>query len=229
MIIEGLQKLTLLDYPGKAACTVFLHGCNYRCPFCHNASLVTRRNETSLSLNELGAFFEKRKHILDGVCVTGGEALLDKDIAQLLAFCKSFGFSVKLDTNGSFPDKLEALISEGLVDYVAMDIKSSPERYALACGVKDYDVTPVMKSVELLMNGKTEYEFRTTVVRELHTNEDLISIGKWITGARAYFLQQFTDSGDLISGGLSAYSKDEMHALAQAVRVYVPAVAVRGV
>ena len=232
MLISGLQKLTLLDYPGHVACTVFTGGCNFRCPFCHNAPLVLPER---LQADEDGsatvlAFLKKRQGILDGVAVTGGEPLLHKDMADFLREIKNLGFAVKLDTNGSFPDRLRELVEAGLVDRVAVDIKNSPALYAKTIGVPGFDLTPVERTVDYLLGGPVEYEFRTTVVKGLHTRESLIEAARWIAGAKEYFLQQFKDSGDVIAiEGLSAFTGEEMHALADAVRPYVPAVQVRGV
>ena len=231
MLISGLQKLTLLDYPGKVACTVFTGGCNFRCPFCHNASLVLPQRLTQdITEEEVLAFLKKRSGMLDGVAVTGGEPLLHADIAPFLRKVRDLGYKIKLDTNGSFPDRLEQLIREGLVDRVAMDIKNSPAQYAVTAGIAGFDITPIMKSRDLLLSGVVEAEFRTTVVKGLHTRESLMEAAKWITGASEYYLQQFKDSGDILDGStLSAFNSEEMLALAEAVRPYVPSVQVRGV
>ena len=231
MLISGLQKLTLLDYPGKVACTVFTGGCNFRCPFCHNASLVLPQRLTQdITEEEVLAFLKKRSGMLDGVAVTGGEPLLHADIAPFLRKVRDLGYKIKLDTNGSFPDRLEQLIREGLVDRVAMDIKNSPAQYAVTAGIAGFDITPIMKSRDLLLSGVVEAEFRTTVVIGLHTRESLMEAAKWIAGASEYYLQQFKDSGDILDGStLSAFNSEEMLALAEAVRPYVPSVQVRGV
>lgn len=231
MFLSGLQKLTLLDYPGKVACTVFTAGCNLRCPFCHNAGLVLpERLWQDVTEEDVFAFLKKRTGILDGVAITGGEPLLHAELPAFLRKIKSLGFLVKLDTNGCFPDRLEALLSEGLVDRVAMDIKNSPSLYAETAGIPGLDLTGIERSKNLLLSGTVEYEFRTTVVKGLHTRESLIEAAKWIAGAKEYYLQQFKDSGDVIAiGGLSAYDEKEMHALADAVSSYIPGVQVRGV
>ena len=231
MLISGLQKLTLLDYPGTVACTVFTGGCNFRCPFCHNASLVlpeelSRDNEEEQVL----AFLKKRVGILDGVAVTGGEPLLHPDMPAFLEKVRALGYKIKLDTNGSFPERLIEIVSAGLVDRVAMDIKNSPALYGKTVGLEHFDLGPVEKSKDFLLSGRVEYEFRTTVVRGLHTAESLTEAAKWIAGAREYYLQQFKDSGNVIApDSLGAYDGPEMHALADAVRPYVPSVQVRGV
>ncbi len=231
MYLGGLQKLTLLDYPGKVACTVFTAGCDLRCPFCHNASLVIPgRAGEGLGEDELFAFLEKRRGILDGVAVTGGEPLLHPELPELLARIKSLGFAVKLDTNGTFPARLREIVSAGLADMVAMDIKTSPERYPVVTGVPGLDVSPVKESAAYLMEGHVPYEFRTTVVRGLHETADFESIGRWIAGAQAYYLQSYVDSGDLIAPGeLGSFGKDELNTMAETVRPYVPSVKIRGI
>ncbi len=228
MKIKGLQKLTLLDYPGRLAATVFLGGCNFRCPFCHNASLVVRGDDNEISEEELLAFLETRRGKLSGVCITGGEPTLNPSLPSFISKIRALGYSVKLDTNGTNPDMLEELVKGGLVDYVAMDIKSSPERYGAVSGVPGLDISAVERSVEFLLLGEVEYEFRTTVVRELHTVEDIEAIGRWIQGAQAYFLQPFKDSGDIIENGFSSYSEAEISQLLAAVRAYIPNAQIRG-
>lgn len=230
MVIQGLQKLTLLDYPEKVACTVFTAGCNFRCPFCHNASLVidTYKNK-EIPSEEFFDFLKKRQGILDGVCVTGGEPLIQHGIEDFLRRIKELGYAVKLDTNGSFPDKLARIVEAGLVDYVAMDIKNSQESYGRTIGIEDYDLRNIHRSVQYLLGDAVPYEFRTTVVRQFHQRSDFKSIGKWIRGARHYYLQQFVDSGDLIQPGLSGYNKDIMGQALEIVKPYVPNAELRGV
>ena len=202
MLIYGLQKLSLLDYPGKLAATIFTGGCNLSCPFCHNASLVTHFSECErISEDEVLSFLEKRKGLLDGVCITGGEPLLQEDLADFIIKIRKMGFLIKLDTNGTLPEKLDSLIRRSLVDYVAMDIKNSFEKYPLTVGIPDFDPTPVFESAEILMQGAIPYEFRTTLVRAFHTDEDIEKIGITIKGAKNYFLQNFEDSGDLVGFG----------------------------
>ncbi len=231
MFLSGLQKLTLLDYPGKVACTVFTGGCNFRCPFCHNAPLVLPgRLAHDTTEEEILSFLKKRVGVLDGVAVTGGEPLLHPDIDEFLRKVKDLGYKIKLDTNGSFPDHLEAIVNEGLVDRIAMDVKNSPELYAVTVGLPRYDLTNVERSKNFLLSGVIDYEFRTTVVKGLHTEESLIGAAKWIEGAKEYYLQQFKDSGDVIDiNGLSAFSEAEMRDLLQAVSAIIPAAALRGV
>ena len=231
MQIAGLQKLTLLDYPGRVACTVFTPGCNFRCPFCHNAPLVLpERLGCDTTEDEVLAFLKKRVGILDGVAITGGEPLLHKDIGAFLEKVRALGYKIKLDTNGSFPERLIELVRGGLVDRVAMDVKNAPALYSKTVGLEPFDLAPVERSKDFLLSGAVEYEFRTTVVKGLHTRESLIEAAKWIEGAKEYYLQQFKDSGDVIAlEGLGAFDEKEMHALAEAVRPIVPAVEVRGV
>ena len=232
MKVTGIQKLTLLDYPGTVAYTVFTAGCNFRCPFCHNAMLVLPEQITQdyLTDDEVFDFLRKRRGVLDGVAVTGGEPLLHKDMPDFLARVKELGYKIKLDTNGSNPDLLREIVEKKLVDRVAMDIKNAPEKYAETIGFEHFDLGPVEESKNFLLAGNMDYEFRTTVVRGIHTEESLIGAAKWIQGAGEYYLQQFKDSGNLVLGeGLSAYDEKQMHALADAVREYVPAVEVRGV
>ena len=231
MLISGLQKLTLLDYPGKVACTVFTGGCNFRCPFCHNAPLVLpERLAHDTDEEQVLAFLKKRQGTLDGVAITGGEPLLHKDIAQFLEKVKALGYSIKLDTNGSFPERLIEIVSAGLVDRVAMDIKNSPELYPQTTGCETLDMAKIDRSREFLLSGAVDYEFRTTVVKGLHTEESLVSAAKWISGAKEYYLQQFKDSGDVLDiGTLCAFDEREMHTLCESVRRYVPTAQVRGV
>ena len=232
MRISGLQKMTLLDYPGLVACTVFTGGCNFRCPFCHNASLVLPEamQPSDLTMDEVLAFLKKRQGLLDGVAITGGEPLLHADMADFLREVKALGYRVKLDSNGTFPDRLISLVEEGLVDRVAMDIKNDPALYAKTAGLETMDMAAVTKSKDYLLSGAVEYESRTTVVRGLHTRDSLIAAARWIEGAQAYFLQQFKDSGELIAPeGLGAFTDEEMHALAEAVRPIIPSVQTRGV
>ena len=221
MIIEGMRKLTLLDFPGRCAATLFTHGCNLRCPFCHNASLVTRAPESEITAAEVYAFLEKRTGLLDGVCITGGEPLINKEVFELMRGIRARGVGVKVDTNGFFPEALARVLSEGLADDVAMDIKASPEGYAAATGIPDIDITPVRESIALLMSGKTDFEFRTTAVKGLHTKKDFEGIADMIAGEEKYFIQRFVDSGDLIGGGYSAFSPEEEWEILQAVRTRV--------
>ena len=228
MKISGLQKLTLLDYPGKMACTVFTYGCNFRCPFCHNALLVTEENSDNISEDEFFAFLKKRQGILDGVCISGGEPTLQNDLAEFIGKIKALGYAVKLDTNGSRPEVLRNLIKEKLVDYVAMDIKNSPAKYSLTCGC-EVNTVPIKESVSIITESGIGHEFRTTTVRELHTADDFREIAQWLKGDSRYFLQHFEDSGNLIGDNLSAFDKNEMTAFAEVIRENLPNVTIRGV
>ncbi len=230
MKIHGLQKLTLLDFPERTACTVFTAGCNFRCPFCHNASLVVDvPKETEMTEADFFRFLKKRNGILDGVCISGGEPLLQPDMKEFIMQIKELGFAVKLDTNGSFPDRLISLIESGLLDYVAMDIKNSPDTYAFTAGVDVLDMENIKKSVSYLQEGRIPYEFRTTVVKNYHSKEDFERIGQWICGTEKYFLQTFVDSGDLIGKKTRGCTTEEMQEFLRSVRKYVPNAALRGV
>ena len=229
MRIQGFQKLTLLDYPGLVACTVFTGGCNFRCPFCHNAPLVLPGQEPPLETEEVLDILRRRRGLLDGVCVSGGEPLLQPDIGDFLQKLRDMGYRIKLDTNGSFPQRLRALIETGLVDMVAMDIKNAPEKYAQTVGVPGFDLGPVKESAALLMEGRVDFEFRTTVVKPLHEAEDFAKIGRWLQGARNYYLQQFRDSGALIDArGLGAYTEEEMKLFAETAKPFIPHTYLRG-
>lgn len=230
MRISGFQKMTLLDFPGRVACTVFTAGCNMRCPFCHNAALVTHiDNSVSFGEDEILDYLKKRKGLLDGVCITGGEPLLQAGIEDFIAKVKAIGYAVKLDTNGTFPEKLISLVDKGLVDYVAMDIKNCKEKYAATAGIGTLDINAIEQSVEFLLKGRVEFEFRTTIVKELHTVEDIAAIGKWIKGAPRYFLQNFVDSGDLICGDMSAAPRDELYKMQQKAQEFVVNTEIRGI
>lgn len=228
MLIKGLQKLTLLDYPEKMACTVFTAGCNFRCPFCHNASLVLGENDGIVTEREFFDFLKKRQGVLEGVCITGGEPTLQPDIDGFIQRIKQLGFLVKLDTNGYRPDVLKRLVEFGLVDYVAMDIKNCPEKYAVTAGCEKFDIELISESVDFLLSGAVDYEFRTTVVKELHAPQDIEKIGEWISGAKRYYLQCFEDSGDLISSGLGSYDKNTMQSLVKLIKPRITAIEIRG-
>lgn len=227
MRISGLQKTTLLDFPGRVACTVFLNGCNFRCPFCQNAEILDGRGGENIPPEEFFAFLEKRKNILDGVCVSGGEPLLHAEAVGFLRKIKDRGYAVKLDTNGAFPARLERIVKEGLADFVAMDIKNSPQKYARTAGVA-VDIAAIRESAAFLMECGVGYEFRTTVVKELHRAEDFIRIGEWLRGAKRYFLQTFRDGETVLRPGLTSCSDAEMRAFKQLLKPYIPSVMIRG-
>lgn len=230
MNIQGFQKLTLLDYPGKMACTVFTAGCNLRCPFCHNARLVIDpEKETEFTVDEILAYLKKRSGILDGVAITGGEPLLQPDIDVFIEKVKELGYPVKLDTNGTFPEKLKELVNRGLIEYVAMDIKNSPAIYSETVGVSGFDLQKIKESISFLLEGRVDYEFRTTVVRELHSVFEIDGIGKMIKGAKRHYIQAFRDSGELIGFDLNPVSKDEMEQMKNVMLKYVDSCEIRGI
>ena len=231
MFLAGLQKLSLLDYPGLVACTLFTQGCNLRCPFCHNAGLVLPEAfGEQLDTDEVLAFLEKRRRVLDGVCVTGGEPLMHNEIMPFFHRIREMGYRIKLDTNGFFPERLQALVNEDLIDYVAMDIKNGPSHYAETIGIPAPKMDAVEESKNFLLSGAVDYELRTTVVRGLHTRESLMEAARWIRGTKAWYLQQFRDSGAILSNnGLSAFTEEEMRQLLTAVREIIPHAELRGI
>ena len=231
MVIGGIQKLTLLDYPGKVAATIFTAGCNFRCPFCHNAPLVTDINkEYFISEDEIFGFLKKRVGILDGVVITGGEPTLMKDLPEFISKIKALGYQVKLDTNGSDPDMLQYLIDEKMVDYVAMDIKNALPKYPETAGVDgSFDLDAIKRSADILMQGKVDFEFRTTVIHPYHTEDDFEQIGKWLAGKEKFFLQSFVDSGNLVGQGVYGATKEEMIAFRDKLKLYVENAQIRGI
>ena len=230
MNISGIQKLTLLDFPGKLACTVFTSGCNFRCPFCHNASLVLPGMSDHIDEQEVFSFLKKREGILEGVCITGGEPCLQPDLETFIRKVRDIGFAVKLDTNGSFPEKLSSLLEKGLLDYVAMDIKTSKERYPEVCGVQNERLFEnVQKSVEILKSSSVPHEFRTTTARELQTKEDFEKIGRWLSGEKRYFIQQYEASGELVGDEMTPYEKEELTEFAKLMKNFVENVEIRGI
>lgn len=229
MQIHGFNKTTLLDFPKHLAATIFTGGCNFRCPFCHNASLVLyTAKQPLIPEDEVLSILSKRKNILEGVCITGGEPTLQKDLPIFIRKIKELGLKVKLDTNGYHPDVIHYLIDHSLIDYIAMDIKNSKQHYMVSIGTSMFDHSLLDESVQLIMNSNIDYEFRTTVVREHHTQEDFISIGQWIKGANSYYLQSYQDSGDVILPGFSSYTKDELNAFLSILKPYINNVSIRG-
>ena len=234
MDINGIQKLTLLDYPGKCACTVFLAGCNLRCPFCHNASLVLEIPEPAMTEEEFFTFLKKRKGLLDGVCITGGEPTVQRDLPQLLRSIRELGYSIKLDTNGTNPAMLKALAQEGLLDYVAMDIKNSPGKYALTAGVPGLNLSRVGESIAFLLEGKLDYELRTTVVRELHEEADFREMAQWLLSlgsgraAKRFFLQRYVHRDSVLCGGYSAPEDARMGCFLAAIAPAAETAQIRG-
>ena len=229
MDIQGLQKMTLLDWPGKVACTVFLGGCDFRCPFCHNAELLEGDLPAALTQGELLDFLRRRRGLLDGVCVTGGEPLLRADLAGLLEEVKALGYPVKVDTNGSHPARMVELWERGMVDYVAMDVKNSPDRYPETAGVPGLDLGPIRESIAWLLEGHVDYELRTTAVRQFHDGDSFRAIGGWIRGAARYYIQNFTDRDTVAFAGLSGFDKEELEGFAGLVAPCVEHVELRGV
>lgn len=228
MRICGLQKLSMVDYPDKLAATVFTGGCNLRCPFCHNALLVTRLEESPiLKTEEVLDFLRSRKGFLDGMVLSGGEPLLQSGVREFLQEVKDMGYSIKLDTNGCYPQRLNEVLD--LVDYVAMDIKNSREKYAATCGLGQMALDDIDASIALLKKSGKEYEFRTTVVAQLHDAKDIKAIGQWLNGAPRYYLQRFTDSGNLIGTGFDSPTPEQMQQYAQIAAPYFGKVTLRGI
>ena len=215
MKIVGLQKLTLLDYPGRVACTVFLGGCNFRCPFCHNSQLLEGEQTPVMTVESLLTFLEKRRGVLDGVCITGGEPTLHPDLPDLLRQIRSFGYAIKLDTNGYRPEVLKTLVGEGLVDRVAMDVKNSPDRYGQTVGLEKIDLNKIEESISFLMTGAADYELRTTVVLPMHDEQAIQDMARWLLDlggghkSLCHFVQPFVDRDTVLMSGLAA-PDDEM-------------------
>ena len=230
MNIHGFNKSTLLDYPKHLAATIFVGNCNMHCPFCHNASLVLRPNtQPIIPKEDVLSYLKKRKSILEGVCITGGEPTLYPDLPYFISQIKEIGHKVKLDTNGTNPDMIRELVDKSLIDYVAMDIKNSKEKYITTAGNKDVSMDKINESVSLLLSDMVDYEFRTTIVNELHTKSDILSIGGWIKDAKAYYLQAYADSGDVISTGFTSPSKETLMIYKELLSTYVKHVDVRGI
>ncbi len=233
MHICGLNKTTLLDYPKHLAATIFLAGCDFRCPFCHNSSLVLPAHYPEpVSTEEILYFLEKRSSILEGVCITGGEPTIQKDLPDFIEAIKKLGLKVKLDTNGNHPDMLAYLLEKNLLDYIAMDIKNSLEKYPLTIGYSKtaaFSAKSIEDCVTLLQNCSIPYEFRTTIVKELHTHEDMHNIGKWLKGSAVYFLQSFEDSGQILTDGLSAHTKNTLLEFQEILSNYIKQVDLRGI
>ena len=227
MNIQGFQKLTLLDFPGKVACTVFTGGCNLKCPFCHNAGLVVSPNEYPSAESDVLEYLPTRTNILDGVCLTGGEPLLQKDILDFIKKIKALGYKVKLDTNGASPNKLKEVLDSGLVDYVAMDVKASKENYSRACGC-NVDVAKIEESIKIIRSSHVDHEFRTTAVKGIHSIDEFESIAHWLGSESKYFIQKFVDSGNLLGTDCSAFSYDEMDQIIQTVKKIIPEATLRG-
>ena len=235
MVIAGLQKMTLLDFPGKVACTVFLHGCNFRCPFCHNSQLLFGTGEALMEKDELLDFLRKRVGLLDGVCITGGEPTLQPELPQLLREIKALGYPVKLDTNGSRPEVLKALAEEGLLDYVAMDIKNGPASYPETAGMRPDLLEKIEESMVFLMTGALDYEFRTTVVAEFHHEESIAAMGAWLqrlapeNKAKRFFLQNFVARDSVLQENLHAPAQEKLELFREILAPFAQTVEIRGV
>lgn len=229
MKISGLQKTTLLDYPGHVASTIFLGGCNFRCPFCHNSDLLDAGEQGQFEENEILAFLKKRAGLIEGVCITGGEPTLHLDLEPFIRKVRKFGLSVKLDTNGYQPEILKSLCQKGLIDYVAMDIKAGRQGYGKAAGFPNIDINRIEKSVSFLLSGSVPFEFRTTVVKELHSDRDFEDISSWIKGCPTYYLQSYQDSEQVLMPGFSSCTKEELLHFLEIVRPSVGFISLRGV
>lgn len=230
MLILGLQKTTLLDYPGKVASTIFTGGCNFRCPYCHNRDLVMPPSDAlAYSIGEIFDHLNNKKRILDGVCITGGEPTLHKDLPDFISRIKDLGLLVKLDSNGTNPDMLAYLLDNRLVDYIAMDIKHSKEKYnSIAC-MPILDISSIESSVQLLQSSNIDYEFRTTIMKECHNEDDIISIGKWLQNAKAYYLQSYKESEQVINPIFTPHSSDTLHHFIDILQPFIPNSFLRGI
>lgn len=229
MIIGGLTNLTLLDYPEKVACTVFTVGCNFRCPFCHNNSLVCGNGGAQISQVEVLRFLQKRRNVLEGMCLTGGEPLIQNGVEEFLTAVKALGYSVKLDTNGCFSERLKSLVEAGLVDYVAMDIKNSKDKYVATACCRAKDLAKIEQSVDYLKSGVVDYEFRTTITGNLHDEQSVEATAKWLAGAKRYYLQMFVNSGDLIDPNTTGCDEDTMRRYLEIVQKHIPSAELRGI
>ena len=230
MKICGLNKTTLLDYPGRVACTIFLGSCNFRCPFCQNSGLVVHPGQQpEIAQEEILDFLKKRKGILDGVCISGGEPTLSEYLPDFLQKIKRLGYEIKLDTNGSRPYTVKSLVKDGLIDMAAMDIKACPDNYRSLTGLLYPDMDSIFETVRFLMTGSIDYEFRTTVVKELHSEKDFREIGQWLKGAKAYYLQAYRDSEEVLQPGFSSYSLEELERFRSILQETIDLVEIRGI
>jgi pyruvate formate lyase activating enzyme len=223
----GIEKFSLVDYDKKVTCTLFSEGCNFRCPFCHNSSLVLEKNER-LSNKVVFDYLEKRKKLLDAVCFSGGEPTLNPNLKDNMRHAKYLGYLVKLDTNGTNPRLIRELVEERLIDYVAMDIKNSKESYGKTVGIPNYDLTLVSESVKYIMSCGVDYEFRTTLVADFHSKEDIMQIGDWLSGAKKYILQHFKDGEACIQKGLSPVNKETAEEYKMILEQTIKNVSLRG-
>ena len=229
MKICGLQKTTLLDFPGHVAATIFLGGCNFRCPFCHNSGLLGNDAEEAMTEASLFTFLKRRTSVLEGVCITGGEPTLSDDLEDFIRRIRQMGYLIKLDTNGYKPAVLKDLAGKGLLDYIAMDIKACRENYPRVAGIPGIQMEKIEESAAFLINGSIPYEFRTTVVKELHDSQDFLDIGRWLEGCQHYYLQNYVDSGEVLCSGFTSCTKEELLAFAEILRPYMADVSLRGI
>lgn len=230
MQISGFTKTTLLDYPGHLAATVFLGGCNFNCPYCHNSQLISSYNSaSSYNWNDILSVLKKRAGILEGVCITGGEPTLQPNLKYILDSIHSLGLKTKLDTNGSKPAYLKELINEGLIDYVAMDIKNSKEEYAHTIGLSYINIYEIEQSVNLLCNSSIDYEFRTTLVKEFHTADTILDIGKWLKDSNAYYLQNYKESATVRDKSLHPLDKSTILQYQDILKPLIPNTQIRGI
>lgn len=229
MKISGMQKLTLLDYPGNIACLIFTQGCNFRCPFCHNKDLLGDENEDSISVDEVFSYLDKRKGVLDGVVISGGEPLLQPDIEEFITKVKNMGYKIKLDTNGSSPTKLKLLIDKGLVDYIAMDIKNNFTCYNETSGINCINIENIKRSINIIESSKVEHEFRTTVVKQLHNLGKLQEICSYLGTQTKYYIQNYRDCSTVLERGLLGFSEEELKDLQKKLNMMYPNVMVRGI
>ncbi|MCQ2772032.1 MAG: anaerobic ribonucleoside-triphosphate reductase activating protein [Bacilli bacterium] len=229
MDFSGWEKLSLLDFDDNISTTLFTAGCNFRCPFCHNSSLVLDPTDApTIPWSEIREYLIKRKKILDAVCITGGEPTLMPDLEDKLKEIKEIGYIVKLDTNGSHPEVLKRLVEHGLVDYVAMDIKNSKEKYGETIGIRKINIKNIQESVEYLLTNGIPFEFRTTIIDEYHSKDDFVEIGKWIKGAKRYYLQRYIDSENCIAHGLHMIPKEKALEYKALLEQYIDHVSLRG-
>ena len=230
MYICGYQKTTLLDYPEHVAATIFTGGCNFRCPFCHNADLIVKSNESSpIAKEEILAFLQKRKNVLSGICITGGEPTLQPDLKDFIINVRELGYKIKLDTNGYRPDVILSLLEENLLDYIAMDIKAGLSNYAKVSGIPNLDTSKIMKSISIIENSGINYEFRTTVVKELHSRQDFLEISEMLSSSSPYFIQSFKDSGNILTPGLSSCDTETLNQYLAIVKNKLPFSSLRGI
>lgn len=230
MNICGYQKTTLLDYPGHVAATFFTGGCNFRCPFCHNSDLLLKPDSTSLiSEEEIFSFLKKRKNVLSGICITGGEPTLQPDLKDFIIKVRALGYKIKLDTNGYRPEVIASLLKDNLLDYIAMDIKSGFSNYTNVSGVPNLDIHKIKESISIIENSSIDYEFRTTVVNELHSEQDFYEISKMISPNSPYFIQSFKDSGNILTPGLTSCDTETLNQFLSIVKDKLPNSQLRGI